>query len=144
MTRSTVPFGFALPVIPALKTIIHRPYIGLDLDELHNEIPCWDDPVEVKVQCWEPKTVQSYSGDRRTRGMWQSREITEIDLFIPPDLDVKVRDRFTLPAGVGREPTDYEADEITDANNGWHGWQPGYKIHLKRINPIGRPVDAEP
>lgn len=122
---------------PLRHTVIHRPYIGFEVDELHNEVPAWDDPQPVRVISWRPKTTQSYSGDRRTRGMWQSRQITELMLTYPPGLEVNVRDVFTMPDG-----HDYEVDEITNLCHGpfWPAPGPGNKATLKRIEPTGKPV----
>jgi hypothetical protein len=122
---------------PARQPVIHRPYIGLDLDELNNEIPAWDDPVPVKVIGYKITTSQTYSGDRRTRGMWASRQISEGLLTYPPDLEVNVRDRFTLSDGL-----DYEVDEVRLLRH-FLGWNPGGVAKLKRINPTGKPVAAD-
>ncbi|WP_165692527.1 hypothetical protein [Mycolicibacterium conceptionense] len=53
---------------------------------------------------------------------------SDIDLLIPPTFAVTVQDRFTLP-----DTGTFEVVGIEDCNRGFHGWQPGSVIKLRRI-----------
>jgi hypothetical protein len=56
--------------------------------------------------------------------------VADVDMAIPADLKVTVRDRFTLPG----QADPYEVTAIEDANHGFHGWRPGSVVKLKKVS----------
>ena len=112
---------------PKPFTVKHQPYTGLELDQLNNEIPCWDDPVEVKVIQWVPTVEQRLIENT-------SRQVVEARLLAPPDLAVNLRDRFILPAPPGKPWAGgtYEVIEAIDLSHGFHGWHPGNRYTLRK------------
>ncbi|MDF1902750.1 hypothetical protein PXH78_26945 [Mycolicibacterium smegmatis] len=60
---------------------------------------------------------------------YTSRVVSDIDLLAGPDVSMTVRDRIYLPG----DATPYEIVEIQPYNNGFHQWQPGSVVKLKKV-----------
>lgn len=108
---------------PTPHTVGHAVFTGTGEDpDTGNDVELWADPVPVKVIAYQPSQVENVNG-------YSSRVVSEIDMAIPADLVVSVRDRFTLPGF----PGPCEVSAIEDANYGFHGWKPGSIIKLKVV-----------
>ena len=87
----------------------------------------WHPPVPVNVIAWQPSSVESLSAG--SGGVqYISRIVSDLDMAIPPTLEVSVRDRILLPG----DDKPYEVVAIEDANHGFHGWTPGTILKLNR------------
>ncbi len=63
--------------------------------------------------------------------MGHDRLVSEVDLFAPPGFDPQPGDLIDLPAGPAGQ---FEVAELPrDYTHGFHGWQPGTVIPLRRV-----------
>ena len=108
---------------PTPWTVGHAVFTGVGQDDLGNDIATWADPVDVKVIGWYASFLETLAGHT-------SQVDSDIDLLIPPDLSVSVRDQFTLP-GFGDS---FRVMAIEDLCHGPHRWQPGNVAKLKKVS----------
>ncbi|MEN4400009.1 hypothetical protein [Mycolicibacterium conceptionense] len=117
-------------VFPTPHTVRHAVFNRDGVDGMGNDAETWADPVDVKVIAYRASSEETLNGHT-------SRVVADVDMAIPPALTVSVRDRFTLapPFNDPNDPEDkpYEVIGIEDANHGFHGWQPGSVVKLKRV-----------
>ncbi|QDF19741.1 hypothetical protein QEH38_gp09 [Mycobacterium phage LilSpotty] len=115
---------------PTPYTVIHKVFNGVGEDELGNDVESWADGVEVQVIQLAPSMVESVAG-------YTSRVVADVDMSVPPELVVSVRDRFFLPLPFNNpdDPADkpYEVVALEDYNHGFHQWKPGSVVKLKRV-----------
>lgn len=107
---------------PTPHTVGHEVFTGIGEDDLGNDVETWADPVDVKVIAYQTSQAESLTG-------YTSRNVTDVDMAVPADLVVSVRDRFVLPG----EDKPFEVTAIEDANHGPFGWTPGSIVKLKRV-----------
>lgn len=114
---------------PALIPVQHSKFNGMGEDGLGNDVETWSDAVEVMMISIQSGTVENVNG-------YTSRLVADVDMAVPPDLTVTVRDRFTLPFPFNNPDDDndkpYEVIGIEDGL-GFHGWRPGYVVKLNRV-----------
>lgn len=115
---------------PALVAVSHEVFDGVGEDALGNDVETWSDPVDVMV-------IGIQSGQAENLNGHTSRVVADVDMAVPPDLRVTVRDRFTLPYPFN-DPDDendkpYEVVGLEDGL-GFHGWRPGYVAKLNRVS----------
>lgn len=115
---------FVAPTTAESGETIWQDELGNDtvIDELGNDDEEWDDPVEVKVIAYQPSSVENITG-------YTSRVVSDIDMAVPPELEVSVRDRFILPG----ETIPFNVVAIEDACHGFHQWAPGNIVKLQRV-----------
>ena len=106
---------------PTSWTVAHHVAVIVAEDELGNNSVIFDAPVPRAVIGIAPVTVEEL-------GAYTSRSITDVDLYVPADFTCDLQDRITLPNG-----DDYEVIGMSDFNFGWHQWQPGSVVKLKRV-----------
>lgn len=109
---------------PTPYTVSHEAFNGTDDDDdaLGNDLETWSPGVDVNVIGWYTTQVETLAGHT-------SRVIADVDLLVPPDLDVSVRDRFRLPG----DENPFEVADVEDYNHGFHQWQPGSVVKLRRV-----------
>lgn len=107
---------------PAPHTVGHQVFTGTGEDDLGNDIETWAAPVNVKVIAYQSAMAENING-------YISRVVADVDMATPPDLVVSVRDRFILPD----DEKPFEVVAIDDANHGFHQWEPGNVVKLKRV-----------
>lgn len=93
------------------------------MDELGNEVEAWLPPVTRKVIGWVPASSMEY-------GEFESREVIDVLLLVPPNFTYTKRDRVGLGDGtlyhcVGGD--DYSHTSPFTA------WKPGSTIKLKAV-----------
>ena len=106
---------------PTPFTVSHEVFNGTGVDDLGNDVEAWASPVPAKVIGWYSSAIETLLGHT-------SRVVADIDLLIPPTLEVSVRDRFSLP----NDADTYEVVAIEDYTHGFHQWQPGLVVKLKK------------
>lgn len=109
--------GFPTPHIVGQQV-----FTGVGEDDMGNDVETWATPVDVRVIAYQASQVESVNG-------YTSRNVTDVDMAVPADFAVTVRDRFLLPG----EEKPFEVTAIEDANHGFHGWRPGSIVKLKRV-----------
>jgi hypothetical protein len=107
---------------PTPWVVKQQMFTGGGQDVLGNDIESWAAAVDVRVICYAPSSVESVNG-------YTSRVVSDVDLAVPPQLAVSVRDRFELPS----ETEVFEVVAIEDANHGFHEWAPGTIVKLKAV-----------
>lgn len=107
---------------PTPHTVGHSVFTGTGENDLGNDEESWADSVDVKVIAYQASQSENING-------YTSRVVADIDMAIPPDLVVSVRDRFILPDI--EDP--FEVIAIEDANHGFHSWTPGSVVKLKLV-----------
>lgn len=105
---------------PTPHTVSHSVFNGTGVDELGNDVESWAEPVDVRVIGWHASLVETVEGHT-------SRVVSDIDLLTPPGLAVSVRDKFTLDGDL------FEVVEFQDCTKGFHGWQPGNVVKLRKV-----------
>lgn len=114
---------------PALYTVVHEVFNGVGEDDLGNDTETWAAGVEVQVIAIQSGQVENVNGHT-------SRVVADVDMAVPPELKVTVRDRFTLPYPFNDPDDDvdkpYEVVALEDGL-GFHGWRPGYVVKLNRV-----------
>lgn len=105
---------------PLLFTVSHEVFNGTGQDDLGNDTDAWADPVTRPVIAWTQVAAEDVLGGQR--------EITDVDMAVPPEFKPALRDRITLP-GEGR----FEVIGVRDANHGFHGWKPGNVVQLRKV-----------
>ncbi|HOY80571.1 MAG TPA: hypothetical protein PLB92_00390 [Rhodoglobus sp.] len=118
-----------MTTFPTPYTVIHKVFNGTGEDDLGNDAETWSDGVEVSVIAIQSGMVENVNGHT-------SRVVADVDMAVPPDLRVTVRDRFTLPYPFN-DPDDvndkpYEVVALEDGL-GFHGWRPGYVVKLRKV-----------
>lgn len=109
---------------PTPYTVGHAVFTGTGEDPVSgNDVKTWATPVDRKVIGWYASFLETLSGHA-------SRVESDIDLLIPPTFNVSSQDRFTLP---GFEKP-FEVVAVEDYNHGFHQWQPGSVVKLKRVS----------
>lgn len=109
-----------MTVFPLAHSVTHIPYGGDAEDSLGNTIPGWYlDPVVRRVYAIAPHVVEEGSATST------EVEVAELDVFAPK-FPVDLKDRFEID-GQG-----FEVVAVKDWTKGFHGWQPGIVIELKR------------
>lgn len=108
---------------PARFEVAHHAYIGNQLDELGNVIDAWAEPETRAAQGWR-------SIDREKLGNSAQGEIADAMLSLPSDWIPALHDRIGLPDGV------YEVTGFRMQDTGFHGWQPGNVVLLKKATGI--------
>jgi hypothetical protein len=111
---------------PARLTVDHYAYVGSEssTDELGNVVDAWaSTPTARAAQSWQ-------SVDREKLGNFAQGEIFDVSLSLPPDWVPALHDRIGLPDGV------YEVVGFRMQDKGFHGWQPGNIVLLKRTTGI--------
>jgi pimeloyl-ACP methyl ester carboxylesterase len=114
---------------PIPWTVQQEDFTGTGEDDLGNDTGTWGSPHDVQVICYQSSMVESVNG-------YTSRVVSDIDMAVPPELAVSVRDRFILPDEARLDPAEparFEVVAIEDANHGFHQWQPGSVVKLKRV-----------
>lgn len=107
---------------PTPFTVGHEVFNGSGEDDLGNDAEDWASSVSQKVIGWYSSAIETLLGHT-------SRVVSDIDLLVPPTLTVTVQDRFTLPGYTGK----FEVVAIEDYNHGFHQWQPGSVVKLKKV-----------
>jgi len=107
---------------PTPHVVGHQVFNGIGEDDMGNDVETWATPVDVKVIAYQPSMVENVNG-------YTSRVVSDVDVAVPADLVVSVRDRFILPGVV--KP--FEVVAIEDANHGFHNWKPGTIVKLKQV-----------
>jgi hypothetical protein len=97
---------------------------GSGTDDLGNDAESWAAATNVRVIAIQPSAVESVNG-------YTSRVVSDVDVAVPAGTVVSVRDRLTLPVGFG--PGAFEVVAVEDANYGFHQWNPGTILKLKRV-----------
>ncbi len=112
---------------PTPYTVDWFPYAGgpETVDELGNETESWSETATSKaVQGWEDTNAEKL-------GPNATGEISDVVLSVPPDWTPGMRDRIELPGrGI------YEVTGFSLQCNGFHGWQPGNLVMLKRAQGV--------
>lgn len=108
---------------PTPYTVIHEVFNGAGEDDLGNDTETWATGVEVAVIQLAPSMVESVAG-------YTSRVVADVDMSVPPELSVSVRDRFTLPEPFGGP---FEVVALEDYNHGFHQWRPGSVVKLQKV-----------
>lgn len=106
---------------PTPWVVEHEAFEGWGIDDLGNDVLIWADPVNRNVIGWHASYLETLDGHT-------SQVDSDIDLLIPPTFTVTVQDRFTLP-----DAGSFDVVAIEDCNHGFHKWQPGSVVKLKRI-----------
>lgn len=84
----------------------------------------------VRVIQWAAAKSDS-SGRDGTQQVGHERTELTIKLYVPPEFQPSPGDLIDLPAGPAGQ---YEVVGFPeDHNHGFHGWQPGNVVHLRRI-----------
>lgn len=120
-----------MTVFPAIVPAQHFVFNGDGEGDLGNDAKAWADPVAVLV-------IGIQSGQAENVNGHTSRVVADVDMAVPPELHVTVRDRFTLPypfndPSLGDADKPYEVVAIEDGL-GFHGWRPGYVVKLMRVS----------
>ena len=106
---------------PTPYTVRHEHAAVVAQDDLGNESIIFEAPTDVAVQQIVPVTDEQLGG-------FTSRQITDVDLYVPPDFTPGLQDRITLPNG-----DLYEVIATADHNQGFAQWTPGNVVKLKRV-----------
>lgn len=106
---------------PTPWTVQHEVFEGWGQDDLGNDVLIWADPVNRRVIGWNASYLETLDGHT-------SQVESDIDLLIPPTFTVTAQDRFTLP-----DAGQFEVVGVEDCNRGFHQWQPGSVVKLKRV-----------
>lgn len=102
-------------------SLTRRPYIGEEDDGLGNTVPQFGADETVKVSSIAPHTVEQGS-DTITQ-----TQVADVDLYMPKTA-VNVRDQFI------EDGTTYEVVGVQDWTKGFHGWQAGMVVELKKVS----------
>lgn len=94
-------------------------------DDLGNNSVIFAAPVDVQVISIAPAATEILGGRQAD---YASRQITDVDLFVPPGFTPGLQDRITLPDG-----RLFEVIGFDDYNLGFHQWTPGSKVKLQRV-----------
>lgn len=106
---------------PTPYLVLHERCIGVSEDEdgMGDDVPTFDYGIDRPAYGWRAHRKENVDGH-------SSRVVAEVDLAMP-SAPVGLMDRFTINGEV------FEAVGIRDNNNGFHGWQPGIVVELKRV-----------
>ena len=104
---------------PTPHTVLHEVYAGMGEDDMGNDVPTFEDPVERKAICWQPHWIETLEGHT-------SRVEADVDLLMPK-VPVSLIDRFTLNGEV------FETVGVKDFTTGPYQWEPGIVVELKRV-----------
>ena len=120
-----------MTVFPAIVPVQHMVFDGDGEGDLGKDAEDWADPVAVLV-------IGIQSGQAENVNGHTSRVVADVDMAVPPELHVTVRDRFMLPypfndPSLGDDDKPYEVVAIEDGL-GFHGWRPGYVVKLMRVS----------
>lgn len=85
-----------------------------------NTVPGFGEPVEVGVYAIAPHTVEVGSTTAT------ETSTADVDVFMPKAA-VSLKDQFTIDGAV------YETVGVQDWTKGFHGWQPGIVVELRRV-----------
>jgi hypothetical protein len=99
-------------------------FTGTGEDELGNDVQGWAAPADVRAIAIQPSSVENING-------YSSRVVADVDVAVPSTVTVGVRDRFTLPDAFGAGA--FEVIAIEDASYGFHQWQAGIILKLRRV-----------
>lgn len=101
-------------------SLIRKPYIGETSDGLGNSVPQFGPDETVKVSSIAPHTVENGSATIAETAT------ADVDLYMPKT-SVNVKDRFV------EDGQTYEVVGVQDWTKGFHGWQAGIVVELKRV-----------
>ena len=105
---------------PTPYTVDHYPWSSDETDELGNAVDGWtDDPTPVPVYSFSVGTTETLAESA-------AGETYDATVCAPPAWIPGIRDRVGLPDGV------YEVVAHRLQCNGFHGWQPGNVILLRK------------
>lgn len=106
---------------PIAHTVTRKPYQGDTCDGLGNTIPGGYDPAEtVGVYAIAPHTAE-FGSDTITE-----TQVVDVDVFMPKSA-VSLKDLFVI------DGDDYETVAVRDWTKGFHGWEPGIVVELRRV-----------
>lgn len=105
---------------PTPHTVTRKPYVGDTEDGLGNTTPGFGSPQQIAVYSIAPHITEAGSASAT------ETSVTDVDVAMPKT-QVNVKDRFTLPDG------DYEVVAVQDWTLGFHGWEPGIVVELRRV-----------
>lgn len=119
---------FVAPATAGPGETVIQDDLGNDIviDELGNDDEGWGNPITVNVIAYQPSSVENING-------YTSRVVSDVDMAIPPNLAVSVRDRFIIPDNIQFKGGTFDVVAIEDANHGFHQWAPGSIVKLKRV-----------
>lgn len=106
---------------PVAHTVTRHPYVGTTKSGAGNTVPSFGPAVQVGVYAIAPHTVEEGSATRT------EIEVADLDVFMPKT-PVSVKDKFTFEGGV------YETVGVKDWTLGFHGWEPGIVVELRRVS----------
>lgn len=90
-------------------------------DSLGNDVPVLADPQPVGVYSW------SMRADADLNNSFTARKIQVASIEMP-GYDWSLMDQFLLDDG-----PPYEVFVVTDCTHGWHDWQPGIVLQVRRV-----------
>lgn len=105
---------------PLRHTVTHIPCIGASHDMLGNTVPAFGDPVSREVYAVAPHIVEDGVGTST------EMEIADVDVY-GPKFPVTVKDRFVIDGET------FEVIAVQDWTRGFHGWEPGIVVELRRV-----------
>ena len=106
--------------------VIVEVYDGAGVDDYGDEVDSWLPAEERLVYSWGPDGVSEPKG-RLGADSGLNRAVYDMVLFAPWPL--KAPDRVILSGKRYQVEGDAE-----DWNHGFHGWQPGFQINLRRVD----------
>ena len=105
---------------PIAHTLTRKPYTGDTTSSLGNTVPGFGTDEAVGVYAISPHTVEQGSTTVT------ETQIADLDVFAPK-MAVSLRDRFVV------DSEDYEVVGVQDWTKGFHQWEPGIVIELRRV-----------
>lgn len=118
---------------PLRQTLDHYPWSPSTEDELGNPIDTWaETPTEVKVFGWSIGIVESLAGNVTASGSaWRATaEMFDAQVSAPVTWEPGLRDRVALQGDL------FEVTSVRKQDSGFHGWQPGNVVLLKRVEGL--------
>ena len=100
--------------------LTRKPYVGDTYNADGIAIPSFGAPVAVPVISISPH-VEEKGSDTATETV-----VADLDVFMPK-VAVKLKDRFVV------DDDDHDVVGIKDWTKGFHGWQPGIVVELRRV-----------
>lgn len=106
---------------PVTITLSRTPYDGESESGLGNTTPGYGDAVPFGAIAVAPHTVEEGSTTST------ETQVADLDVYAPKQT-VSLKDQFTINAET------YEVIGVQDWTMGFHGWQPGIVVELRRVS----------
>lgn len=103
---------------PAPFTVTHQACSGYTENDDGNTVLTYATPAERPAYCWAPHGAE-------TRDDTTYLETVDLHLYMPTAA-VGLKDLFTI------DSVTYEVVDVADWNFGFHGWEPGLHVALKK------------